>query len=93
MPIEVLDPTFDEDAEPFSAAARRGSLQGATIAIISNGKKGTATFFDAVEHELRETYGVAEVIRKTKSNYSAPAEVEVMNDAEKWNAIISGIGD
>ena len=36
---------------------------------------------------------VADVVRITKSNYSAPVEPELLAEAEKWQAIISGIGD
>jgi len=93
MPIEVLDPTFDEHATPFVAAERPESLAGKTVGIVSNGKKGTATFFDAVEHELRSVYLVGDVVRTIKSNYSAPAEAELLNDAAQWHALIAGIGD
>lgn len=93
MPLEVLDPTFDEDAAPLASADRLGTVQGAVIGFVSNGKKGTAAFFDALERELRTTHGVADVVRTIKSNYSAPAETELMSGAEHWNALISGIGD
>lgn len=93
MPLEVLDPTFGEDAAPFQSATRLPTVEGMTIGIVSNGKKGTAAFFDALEHELRTSYGVAEVVRTVKLNYSAPAETELMAGAEQWHALISGIGD
>ena len=68
MPIEVLDPTHDEDAEPFSRAARLTSLDGVTVGVVSNGKQGTEPFFDALATALREDHGVAEVVRVTKSD-------------------------
>ena len=46
-----------------------------------------------VEAILRIDYGVSEVIRRTKANYSAPAEVELMKEAMGWDAVLSGVGD
>lgn len=93
MTFEVLDPTFDEEGSTFLAAQRVDGLQGATVGLVSNGKRGTVAFFDAVERELRSTFGVAHVERVTKANYSAPAESEIMTRAARWNALIAGIGD
>ncbi len=91
--MEFLDPTHEAGAGGFMPAPRRASLQGATVAIISNGKKNTKPFFDGIEAELKETFKVADVVRITKSNYSAPVEEPLLNDAEKWQALISGVGD
>jgi hypothetical protein len=93
MSFEFLDPTHEKDARNFAPARRLKSLQGITVGIISNGKKGTKPFFDALDRELRQQHGVTEVVRLTKSNYSAPAEAGLLHDAAKWQALISGIGD
>jgi hypothetical protein len=91
--IKFLDPTHESGAGEFKPAPRLASLEGATVAIISNGKKNTKPFFDAMEKELRTSHGVADIVRLTKSNYSVPAEAEVLQEAEKWQALISGVGD
>ncbi len=91
--IEVLDPTYGEDGEPFRPATRPPDLSGATVAFVSNGKQGTVPFFDALERELRDRHGVAEVVRLTKANYSAPAGADVMDAATRWQALVAGIGD
>ena len=93
MSIKVLDPSHEDDARAFTPAQRLESLQGATVAIISNGKKGTQPFFDAFERELIDGHGVAKVVRLIKSNYSAPVEPELLNEAERWQALIAGVGD
>jgi hypothetical protein len=93
MAIEFLNPTHEADAAGLVKAKRLGTLEGATVAIISNGKKNTKPFFDAMADELRQTHKVADVVRITKSNYSAPVEPALLAEAEKWQAIISGIGD
>ena len=93
MTIEVLDPTHEESAAPFEQASRLDSLEGATIGIISNGKQGTRRFFDALARELIDNHGAADVVRVTKSNYSAPADPDTLDRAKEWNALVAGIGD
>lgn len=93
MTIEVLIPTYDEDPAEFVAAGRLPSLDGTVIGIVSNGKHGTAAFFDALADELQRHYGVSEVVRVVKSNYSAPAGDELLSQARHWHALIAGIGD
>ena len=93
MTIEVLDPTYGDDANEFALAVRPASLEGATVGVISNGKQGTRPFFDALERELLEHHGVAEVVRVTKSNYSAPADPDIMDRARLWTALVAGVGD
>ena len=93
MAIEFLDPTHESGAAAFAPAKRLATLKGATLGIVSNGKKGTKPFFDALERELVVNYGVARVVRLTKSNYSAPVEPELLNEAERWQALIAGVGD
>ncbi len=93
MTMEILDPTHEGEAPDFALACRLQSLDGATIGVISNGKKGTKPFFDALERELIEKYGVATVVRRTKSNYSAPADAEIMEEAKHWHALVAGVGD
>ncbi len=93
MSLEILDPTHEGSSVAFEAAARLPTLEGARVALLSNGKKGTIPFFDAFERELIEAHGVAEVTRLTKANYSAPAEDGLLDDAQRWNALVAGIGD
>lgn len=93
MKIEVLDPTHESDAAAFTLATRLSTLQGATVGIISNGKRNTQPFFDAYEKELRDNFGVANVVRRIKSNYSAPADAAIVKEAENWDIVVAGIGD
>jgi hypothetical protein len=93
MSIEFLDPTHENDSAEFALAPRLRTLEGAVVAIISNGKKNTIPFFDAFEAELLNQHKVREVVRITKFNYSTPVDASLLNEAERWNALISGIGD
>ena len=93
MMIEVLDPTYENDASSFRYAPGLVSLNSATVGIISNGKKGTYHFFNAMEDLLKKKYKVDKVIRVVKKNYSAPAEEKIMKEVKNWDATIAGVGD
>jgi len=93
MTIEILDPTHEADAPKFLLATRLAALNGKTVGIVSNGKYGTKPFFDAFEKSLRDDFGVREVVRCAKSNYSAPAEAAIMREAAQWDVLVAGIGD
>ncbi|MDE0703931.1 MAG: hypothetical protein F4204_12730 [Rhodospirillaceae bacterium] len=91
--MQILDPSHEEGAEDFVPAGRLDALEGATVGVISNGKEGTSGFFAAFERELRQRYGVAQVVLRTKSNYSAPADAALMDEAKRWHALVAGVGD
>jgi hypothetical protein len=91
--ITVLDPSFDDAPSSFALPARPTTLAGATVGIISNGKVNSRPFFDHLERMLRDQWGVAEVVRRTKTNYSAPAEAALIEEAAGWAVMFAGVGD
>ena len=91
--MELLDPSHEQFPNPSTVPNRLKTFQGAVIGLLSNGKENTAPFFDRVETILRDEYEVADVVRRIKSNYSAPAEDELMREAMGWDAVLSGVGD
>jgi len=93
MILRVLDPTNEMSRAGGRPAERPSSLQGKTIGFISNGKEGTAGYFARLERMLREDLGVAHVIWRTKSNYSAPADAHIIDEIPKWDAVVTGVGD
>ena len=93
MTFRVLDPTAGEAPTTGQRAPRLPTLKGKTVGFISNGKVGTKGFFTHLEKMLREEYGVAKVVSRTKSNYSAPADPHIVAEIKQWDAVISGIGD
>ncbi len=93
MALQVLDPT-NEAAPPVGLPAPRpAALAGKTVGIISNGKEGTKVFFAHLDRMLREQFGVANVITRVKSNYSAPVGAPIVEEITRWDAVITGIGD
>jgi hypothetical protein len=93
MTFRVLDPTNETREVGDRPAARPSSLQGKTVGFISNGKEGTKGYFAQLERMLREDLGVAQVIWRTKSNYSAPADAHIIDEIGKWQAVVTGVGD
>ncbi len=93
MTIEVLDPSHEGGAAPFARATALTTLAGTTVGIISNGKEGTKPFFDAFTQALVDEHKVANVVRLLKSNYSAPAEPEIVQQLAQFDAVVTGIGD
>lgn len=93
MTLRVLDPTNEAKPPLGALAPRLTSLSGATVGFISNNKEGTKGFFAHLERLLVEQHGVAKVIMRTKSNYSAPADPPIVAEIPQWNAVVTGIGD
>jgi hypothetical protein len=93
MVFRVLDPTNEKVPTIGQLAPRPASLEGKTVGFISNGKEGTKGFFTHLDRMLREDFGVANVVMRTKSNYSAPADAHIADEIKKWDAVVSGIGD
>jgi hypothetical protein len=93
MAFQVFDPT-NEAAPPLGQLAPRpASLRGKTVGFISNGKEGTKGFFAHLDRMLRQEFGVAKIVGRVKSNYSAPADGYIVGEIANWDAIVTGIGD
>jgi len=93
MTIQVLDPSSEIATALSEAAPRLPSLAGKTIGFISNGKEGTAGYFGHLETLLKDEFGVGDVVFRVKSNYSAPADPDIVAEIPQWDAVISGVGD
>ncbi len=91
--MKVLDPTHEQHAADGQPAQRLDSLEGASIGIITNGKEGTDQLFSNISDLLRERHGVGDVHVRRKASYSAPAETEILDEAKRWTAVITGVGD
>lgn len=93
MNFQVLDPTPGTAPPVGRLAPRLDTLKGKTVGFISNGKEGTKGFFRHLEKMLKDEYGVAHVVMRTKTNYSAPADAPIAAEVKGWDAVISGLGD
>jgi hypothetical protein len=93
MIIRVLDPTNETRIAAGQPAARPTTLKGRTVGFISNGKEGTKPYFAELEHQFRQEFGVADVLWRTKSNFSAPADALIVDEIKDWQAVVAGVGD
>ena len=93
MPIVVLDPTPGTPTRAARMAPGRGSLDGATVGLLDNGKMNVDRFLDHVEAILRERFGVREFIRRKKPDSSRPVPSETLGELSSADAILSAIGD
>lgn len=93
MTIRVLDPTNEARPAAGQQAPRLLSLRGTTVGFISNGKEGTKEFFAHLGRMLENEHGVAKVVHRIKSNYSAPADKHIVDEIRDWHAVVTGIGD
>lgn len=93
MSIRALDPSYESAGPTSKPAGRLDTLEGKTVGFISNGKEGTARFFEHLGNALKARYGVAHTVVAVKSNYSAPADAHIINGVSEWDAMMSGIGD
>jgi hypothetical protein len=93
MTFQVLDPTNEAAPPGGKLAPRPISLRGKTVGFISNGKEGSKGFFSHLDRMMRAEFGVADVIIRVKSNYSAPADGYIVTEIANWDAIVTGIGD
>lgn len=93
MIIRVLDPTNEIKIAAGRSAARPTTLQGRMVGFISNGKEGTKGYFAELERQFRKEFGVAHVVLRTKSNFSAPADASIVDEIKDWQAVVAGVGD
>ena len=89
----VLDPTNETKAAGGQSAMRPITLQGKTVGFISNGKEGTKGYFAELERQFRDVFGVADVVWRTKLNFSAPANASIVDEIKAWQAVVAGVGD
>jgi hypothetical protein len=91
----ILDPTSGGAPSASHAhAPRPAALRGATIGLLANGKSNGMLLLDRIAERLRERDAIAEVVRVSKTNASAPvAEEDAMLLAKHCVAVITAIGD
>jgi hypothetical protein len=92
--MNILDPSGRKAAEQGSLAARKGSLDGATVGLLNSTKRNSDILLAAIGMELREQYGVKEVVERAKPTFSLPVPAKLADElAEKCDYVIAGVGD
>jgi len=93
MSVRVLDPTVDTSPAKAGATTKLTSLAGRTIGLLDNGKINVRVLLDHMERILRAQYGVHDVIRLRKPDFSRPAPAPVLAAMQGCDAVISAVGD
>jgi hypothetical protein len=93
MRIRVLDPTVETAPSRAATMTRLTSLAGRTIGLLDNGKINVRVLLDHMERMLRTQYGVRDVIRLRKPDFSRPAPAPVLAAMQGCDAVISAVGD
>jgi hypothetical protein len=91
----ILDPTLRAPLPRTAARAfRPAALSGATLGLLANGKTHGMLFLERVAEHLRTRHAVADLLRVTKANASAPARPEdTALLAKRCAAVVTAIGD
>ena len=93
--VRILDPT-SRATPPRGAkrAPRQPRREGVTLGLLANGKTHGMTVLDRIAEQLRARHGIADLLRVTKTNASAPARPEdAALLAKRCGAVITAIGD
>ena len=95
MTVTTLDPTPGALGEGASLdlAQRPASLRGLTLGIVANGLGISEVLFDAVGEALRESDGLAGVVKVVKPSVAVPPWPEQWEEiVEHANVAITGFG-
>src|SRR5262245_65693353 len=93
MSVRVLDPTVDTSPAKAGATTKLTSLAGRTIGLLDNGKINVRPLLDHMERMLRSQYGVHDVVRLRKLDFSRPVPAAVLTAMRGCDAVISAVGD
>ena len=93
MSIRVLDPTVETAPACAGATTRLTSLAGRTIGLLDNGKINVRPLLDYMEMLLRSQYGVQDVVRLRKPDFSRPVPAPVLAAMQGCDAVITAVGD
>jgi hypothetical protein len=94
MPI-LVDPTGQTGLVTKTKAPRvRGSLRGARVCLIDNGKKNADLLLRNIGEILQEQHGAAELITYRKQSISVPVDPAAISELRKrCDFAIAAIGD
>lgn len=95
MSITLVSPLDESVRPPARRAKPLASLEGKRIALLDIGKRQGDVFLNRIEAGLKETYGVAEVLRQTKPTFARPAPAEFIHKLHRArpDAVILALAD
>lgn len=88
-----VDPTAGGNKTRIPLAQRPIDLIGRTVGLIDNTKEQADVILETIADELRERYGVKEVIIERKEAFSRPAKAELIDAlAKKVQVAAAAVG-
>lgn len=94
MGIRIVDPSGSEPpTQRLDTTPRPGSLTGARIAVLNNGKPNAEHVVTRLAGHLAERFGTQAPVGAEKPNSSRPFESDVLDRFRNFDAAIVGVGD
>mgnify|MGYP000888609956 CR=1 FL=1 len=92
--MQLYDPTVAGPERNYARAAAMPDLSGKTIGVLHNGKLNAQLMLTSIADLFEERHGCKTVPLFSKSNASAPAPAETLQEiAGKVDFIVTGLGD
>lgn len=91
--LPFIDPTAGGGKAGILPAPRPMDLAGKVVALLDNTKEQGSVILQTLGEALRERYGVARVIQKSKTHYSKPAADALIDElAQEAQVAIAAVG-
>lgn len=92
-PLGFIDPTAGGGKSRIALAPRPMDLAGKVVGLLDNTKEQGTLILETLGAALRERYGVARVVLRSKEHYSKPATDALIDDmAKEVQVAIAAVG-
>lgn len=91
--LGFIDPTAGGGKSRIALAPRPMDLAGKVVGLLDNTKEQGSLILETLGAALRERYGVARVVLRSKEHYSKPATDALIDDmAKEVQVAIAAVG-
>lgn len=91
--LGFIDPTAGGGKKKIALAPRSMDLAGKVVGLLDNTKEQGSLILETMGNALRERYGVARVIIRSKEHYSKPATDALIDEmAKEVQVAIAAVG-
>ena len=91
--LPFIDPTAGGSKARVARASRPMDLGGKVVGLLDNTKEQGALILETIGNALRERYGVARVVIRSKEHYSKPATAALIDEmAKEAQVAIAAVG-
>jgi len=91
--LRFIDPTAGGGKSRIALAPRPMDLAGKVVGLLDNTKEQGTLILETLGAALRERYGVARVVIRSKEHYSKPATEALIDDmAKEVQVAIAAVG-